>query len=193
MLEKLLSRRWPVADGHLQIVLLEDKVATRERTIDELEEQLRSLHREHEASAAERTELQAALVEQSATAHAEAATLRAQLADVTTHGRHSSGDAADTSAAVVGDVDDLEAQLAAAEQGLERAAAEKAQLLEAYEALEEDVGGRIDAALAGQAARTAEALAQSEVRSCLRLCASRAPCLQRYVRHGRRRCQQPTN
>ena len=155
-------------------------MAAKERALAALEEQLRALRLEHDAAATECAQLSAKLAEQSTAAEAEAASLRAQLTEVTTRRRHSSG-GAPAATAMLEDVGDLEAQLAAAEQGLELAAAEKEQLLEAYEALEEEVGGRIDSALAAQAARSAEVLAQSEVRSRAAPSACRI-----YVRHAHR-------
>jgi hypothetical protein len=153
----------------LQNALLEDQLQEKTHTLQQVQDELRDVCSELETQSAVHTELQKKLTEDAAAAKQEIQDLRAQMQQMAMRSRSTHDTLGPkTDPNEPGEIldENLEEQLVRAERTINLLAAEKVQLVEAYELLEEDMGRTVDAAMAKQQARLVELTAQIEVR-CL--------------------------
>lgn len=155
----------------MQNTQLADEVARREREAEQLQGVTQALRLELEAQVVLHSELDSRLTQQAEALRRELAAVQEQLAAATRKRGASGGRAGQSEDAEV--IAELEGQLTETERSSKVLAAEKVQLLEAYELLEEDTGRLIDKNVAQQQARITELSLQLEVRrSKLCACAS---------------------
>jgi DNA repair exonuclease SbcCD ATPase subunit len=149
--------------AHMQNAQLANEVTVKERDAEQLQTELQGMRIELEAQVALHSEFEVKLAQHAQASQQEIQSLRKKLAGMTQTRAtaHSMAEAHGESDEVM---EELEVQLAEAERGIESLTAEKVQLLEAYELLEEDIGRLIDEAVAKQQSRTAELNLQVEVR-----------------------------
>lgn len=150
----------------MQNAQLADDVTAKDHALAGLQQESQRLRFSLEEQVALLGEFESKLARQTAEAEREIASLRSQLANAPA----ARGSVARGGAGVAAGSDEeeeyraLETQLIDAEGSVSALAAEKVQLLEAYELLEEDTGRQIDEAVAAQQARNAQIAAQLEVR-----------------------------
>jgi hypothetical protein len=164
-----LWMRDQLSAARLQNSQLEDAVTLKEQELAAAQKDVLAMRLELDDQGALLGEFEGKLARQAADAERTISDLHAQLAAAV------AGPQPPRTAGAAEAVDataDLEAQLLEAEAGIRALAAEKVQLLEAYELLEEDTGRLIDEAVAAQQARSAELSLQVEARAALRCCSA---------------------
>lgn len=147
----------------LQNSQLNGDVAHRLQENERLREELDAVKRELESQIALHFDFEAKLTAQTNASQLEIKHLQDTLAAASK--QHTPGSKVGEENEAI--MHDLEAQLAHAERSMKVLAAEKLQMLEAYELLEEDTGRLIDAAVAKQQKRTTELGLQLEARFSL--------------------------
>ena len=161
----------------MQNARLSDQLLAKEQDSQRVQQDLQATRLELEHQLTLLAELEGKFARQAEESAREVAALTQQLADAmqrrSTIARPPDAGATLTSheltththVALDNEVQELETQLVKAEASIRELAAEKLQLLEVQELTEEDVGRRVDEAVAQQQARTTELSLQVEVRT----------------------------
>jgi chromosome segregation ATPase len=160
-------------DACLQKAQLEDEVARQQHENEQLQSELQAMRAELQAQLDLHAKFESKLASQTEASNLEIKTLHDQVAAAT---RKRDGSLADEREQWI---EELEAKLADAERSLKVLAAEKVQLLEAIELLEEDTGRLIDDAVAKHQSRIDKLDQELKVHSTWHLmqCCCQQPCL----------------